>query len=98
MLTACQSEFGVGDNARADAKIILVGIKKTVVESSTKESNYVVWQRKMGSGSTIETLTMPQFSGPVAPVFNGPVLAQIPEGDSRCKRSASSLAWATWPS
>jgi hypothetical protein len=73
--------FGFGVNAKTGAKIILEGVKQTVSTAKTTESDYVVWQRQMGSGSTIETLVMPSFNGPTKPVFNGPVLAQVPEGD-----------------
>ena len=43
---------GVGDKARADARIILEGVKTTVQESKTAKSDYVVWQSMSGSGST----------------------------------------------
>ncbi len=74
-------EVGVGDKARTDARIKLEGLKSTVTESRTRESNYTVWQKQSGQGSTIETLVLPKFTGPAAPVFKGPVLAQIPAGD-----------------
>jgi hypothetical protein len=76
---------GVGPNARADAQIILEGIRKTVTESQTKESNYVVWQRQLGSGSTVETMTLPSFTGPQRPVFNAPggLTVQVPDGELR---------------
>ena len=72
-------------NARADAQIILEGIRKTVTESQTKESNYVVWQRQLGSGSTVETMTLPSFTGPQRPVFNAPggLVVQVPDGELR---------------
>jgi hypothetical protein len=72
---------GVGERARADARIILEGIKNSVFEQRTKDANYVVWQKKIDQGSFTETLVMPSFHGPKAPEFKGPVLAQIPAGE-----------------
>lgn len=82
-LTGANIAAGVGPNARADALVILEGIKKTVTESKNKESNYVVWQRQLGSGSTVETMTLPSFIGPTPPVFNAPggLTVQVPEGE-----------------
>ena len=80
-LRGANIQVGVGDNARADASIILEGIKRRVVESRTKKSDMVVWQSDSGSGSTVETLYLPLFLGQGSPIFGGPVLAQIPEGD-----------------
>lgn len=82
-LTGANIAAGVGPNARADAQVILDGIKKTVTESKTKESNYVVWQRQLGSGSTVETMTLPSFTGPTPPVFNAPggLAVQVPAGE-----------------
>jgi filamentous hemagglutinin len=71
----------VGEKARADARIILEGIKNSVFEQRTKDANYVVWQKKIDQGSFTETLVMPSFHGPKAPEFKGPVLAQIPAGE-----------------
>lgn len=84
-LSGAHIQAGVGPNARADAQIILEGIKKTVTESKTKESNYVVWQRQLGSGSTVETMTLPSFTGPQRPVFNAPggLVVQVPDGELR---------------
>lgn len=84
-LSGANITAGVGPNARADAQIILEGIKKTVTESRTKESNYVVWQRQLGAGSTVETMTLPSFSGPQRPVFNAPggLMVQVPTGELR---------------
>ena len=72
---------GVGEKARADARIILEGVKSTISQQRLKESNYVVWQSQVNQGSATESLVLPSFNGPVAPVFKGPVLAQIPAGD-----------------
>lgn len=82
-LTGANITAGVGPNARADAQIILEGITRTVTESKTKESNYVVWQRQLGSGSTVETMTLPSFTGPQRPVFNAPggLMVQVPAGE-----------------
>ena len=72
---------GVGEKARADARIILEGVKSTISQQRLKESNYVVWQSQVNQGSATESLVLPSFNGPVEPVFKGPVLAQIPAGD-----------------
>jgi filamentous hemagglutinin len=72
---------GVGESARADASIILNGARRIVTASRTVESNQVVWQSQAGSGSTSESLMLPTFDGPTSPILNGPVLAQIPQGD-----------------
>lgn len=80
-LQGASINVGVGANARADARIIMEGIKRRVTETRTKEGNYVVWQRTLNAGSITETLAMPKFTGPVSPVFNGTVLADIPDGD-----------------
>jgi len=43
---------------------------------------WLVWQRQLGSGSTVETMTLPSFTGPKLPVFSAPggISVQIPEG------------------
>jgi filamentous hemagglutinin len=43
----------------------------------------VLWQRQAGSGSTVETLTLPSFTGPSQPTFTAPggLSVQIPTGD-----------------
>lgn len=79
--TGASFQPGVGEKARADARIILEGIKNSVLEQRTKDANYVVWQKKIDQGSFTETLVMPSFHGPKAPEFKGPVLAQIPAGE-----------------
>ncbi|RMX07832.1 filamentous hemagglutinin N-terminal domain-containing protein [Corticibacter populi] len=87
-LSGANIQVGVGANARADAKVILEGIKTRVTQSHVRESNYVVWQRQTGRGSTVETLTLPSFGGPGAPTFKGPVLAQVPAGDFKTEVQA----------
>lgn len=74
-------QAGVGESAKANATIKLESLKNTITESRTRESNYVLWQKLSGSGSTVETMVLPKFTGPSKPVFVGPVLAQIPTGD-----------------
>ena len=71
----------VGDKARADARIILEGVKGVISQASTSQSNNVIWQSMSNSGSNIETLLMPSFIGPNTPVFAGPLTVQIPAGD-----------------
>ena len=79
--TGASFQPGVGEKARADARIILEGIKNSVLEQRTKDANYVVWQKKIDQGSFTETLVMPSFHGPKAPEFKGPVLAHIARSD-----------------
>jgi len=75
-------QAGVGDKARADARIILEGVKTSIYQQRTKESDYVVWQRKFDQGSFKETLTLPSFTGPDTTPFKAPggISVQIPEG------------------
>lgn len=74
---------GVGERARADARIILEGIRTTTTQSRTSQSNYVVWQRQINQGSIGETLNLPSFTGPSKPIFTAPggLSVQIPSGD-----------------
>jgi filamentous hemagglutinin len=76
-------QAGVGERARADARIILEGVKTEVFQQRTKESNYVVWQKQLNQGSRTETLTLPSFTGTVNTPFKAPggITVQIPEGD-----------------
>ena len=43
---------GVGEKARADARIILEGIKNTTTQTRTSEANYVVWQKMVNQGNS----------------------------------------------
>ncbi|HGT4320712.1 TPA: hemagglutinin, partial [Neisseria meningitidis] len=63
---------GVGEQARADAKIILEGIKTTIHNETVSSSKSALWQKQAGRGSNIETLQLPSFTGPVAPVLSAP--------------------------
>ncbi len=74
---------GVGEKARADARIILEGIKNTTTQTRTSQSNYVVWQTMVNSGTKAETLVLPTFSGPTKPTFTAPggISVQIPDGN-----------------
>ncbi|HHS0627343.1 TPA: DUF637 domain-containing protein, partial [Neisseria meningitidis] len=63
---------GVGDQARADAKIILEGIKSSVRTETVSSSKSALWQKQAGRGSNIETLQLPSFTGSVAPVLSAP--------------------------
>ena len=82
-------QAGVGDKARADAKIILKGITDKVTTESQSQSNAVVWQRISGQGSTVETLKLPKFDGPSAPTLSAPggYIADIPKGDLKTEIS-----------
>jgi hypothetical protein len=76
---------GVGERARADARIILEGVKTEVFQQRTKESNYVVWQKQLNQGSRTETMTLPSFTGTVNTPFRAPggITVQIPAGEFR---------------
>ena len=73
---------GVGAQARADAKIIFEGIKSSVHTETVSSSKSAFWRKQAGRGSSIETLKLPSFSGPVAPVLTAPggYIANIPKG------------------
>ena len=85
-------QAGVGERARADARIILEGVKTEVFQQRTKESNYVVWQKQLNQGSRTETLTLPSFTGTINTPFRAPggITVQIPEGDMRSQISTLS--------
>jgi large exoprotein involved in heme utilization and adhesion len=74
---------GVGEKARADARIILEGIKNSTTQTRTQEANYVVWQKQVNQGTSQETLVLPSFTGPSKPTFTAPggLSVQIAEGD-----------------
>jgi filamentous hemagglutinin len=72
---------GVGDKARADARVIFEGVKTTVQQSRTAKSDYVVWQSMANSGSNTETLALPSFAGGGTFSAPGGISVQIPEGD-----------------
>ncbi|HFC6747096.1 TPA: DUF637 domain-containing protein, partial [Neisseria meningitidis] len=74
---------GVGEQARADAKIILEGIKSSIHTETVSSSKSTLWQKQAGRGSNIETLQLPSFTGPVAPVLTAPggYIADIPKGN-----------------
>ena len=72
---------GVGEKARADARIILEGVKTTVQESKTSKSDYVVWQKQSGSGGKTETMALPSFAGGGTFTAPGGLSVQIGEGD-----------------
>lgn len=75
-------EAGVGEKARADARIVLEGMKNSVTQTRTREANYVVWQKLANSGSVTETLVLPSFTGPTTPKFSAPggLSVQLPAG------------------
>ncbi|HEZ2146548.1 TPA: S-layer family protein [Neisseria meningitidis] len=74
---------GVGEQARADAKIILEGIKSSVRTETVSSSKSALWQKQAGRGSNIETLQLPSFTGSVAPVLSAPggYIVDIPKGN-----------------
>jgi hypothetical protein len=72
---------GVGEKARSDARILLEGVKTTVQESKTAKSDYVVWQKQSGSGSTTQTMALPSFAGGGTFTAPGGILVQVPDGD-----------------
>lgn len=74
---------GVGDKARADARLILESIKNSTTQTRTSQSNYVLWQSMVNSGTKSETLVLPTFSGPTKPTFTAPggLSVQIQDGN-----------------
>jgi filamentous hemagglutinin family protein len=72
---------GVGEKARADARMILEGVKTTVQQSRTSKSDAVVWQTLTNSGSNTETLALPSFAGGGTFSAPGGISVQIPEGN-----------------
>jgi filamentous hemagglutinin len=48
---------GVGERARADARIILEGIKNSTMQTRTQEANYVVWQKMVNLGTSQHRVT-----------------------------------------
>ena len=72
---------GVGEKARADARVILEGVKTTVQQSKTSKSDYVVWQSQSGSGSNTQTLALPSFAGGGTLSAPGGLSVQIPDGN-----------------
>ena len=78
---------GVGEKARADARLILEGIKNTATQIRDSQSNYVLWQSMVNAGRTAETLILPSFTGPTKPFFIAPggLTVQIPEGDFKTR-------------
>jgi filamentous hemagglutinin len=83
---------GAGEKARADARIILEGIKTAATEIRTKESNYVIWQKQVNQGSNVETLALPSFTGPRVPSFSAPggLSVQIPAGEFKSQLTSLS--------
>ena len=81
-LAGADIQAGVGEKAKADAKIILQGIKTTVQKEESSKSNAVVWQSMAGSGSVVETLALPKFEGPTPPKLSAPggYIVDIPKG------------------
>ena len=72
---------GVGEKARADARIILEGVVSTVQQSRTAKSDAVVWQSTSDSGSNTQTLALPTFAGGGTFSAPGGISVQIPEGN-----------------
>ncbi len=62
---------GVDEQARADAKIILEGIKAASTRNREQQQIHS-WRKQAGRCSNIETLQLPSFSCPVAPVLSAP--------------------------
>lgn len=81
-LSGANIQAGVGEKARADAKIILKGIVNRVQSEEKLDLNSSVWQKQVGRGSTVETLKLPSFESPTLPQFSAPggFIADIPKG------------------
>ncbi len=76
---------GVGERARADARILLEGVRTTVQQSRTAKSDYMVWQSMSGSGSTTQTMALPSFAGGGTFSAPGGLYVQIRDGDIRAQ-------------
>ncbi|WP_118819909.1 DUF637 domain-containing protein, partial [Neisseria meningitidis] len=61
----------------------LEGIKTTIHNETVSSSKSTLWQKQAGRGSNIETLQLPSFTGPVAPVLSAPggYIVDIPKGN-----------------
>ncbi|WP_192879190.1 DUF637 domain-containing protein, partial [Neisseria meningitidis] len=61
----------------------LEGIKTTIHNETVSSSKSALWQKQAGRGSNIETLQLPSFTGPVAPVLSAPggYIVDIPKGN-----------------
>ena len=77
----------MGEKARADARIIVEGVKTTVQQSRTSKSDAVVWQTLTNAGSNTETLALPSFAGGGTFSAPGGLSVQIPEGDFKSQIS-----------
>ena len=86
-------QAGVGEWARADARIILEGLRNITTRTRTKEGSYVVWQNMANAGIKSETLVLPSISGPTKPIFSAPggLTVQLPQS-SDFKSQISTLA------
>jgi len=86
-------QAGVGEKPRADARILLEGLKHSVSERRTLEAESTLWQKQLDQGSVLETLVLPSFSGPGQPRFEAPggLDVQLP-GASEFKTQIASLA------
>ncbi|ADY93177.1 pre-toxin domain with VENN motif family protein [Neisseria meningitidis 87255] len=82
-LSGADIQAGVGEKARADAKIILKGIVNRIQSEEKLETNSTVWQKQAGRGSTIETLKLPSFESPTPPKLSAPggYIVDIPKGN-----------------
>ncbi|WP_259676717.1 S-layer family protein, partial [Neisseria meningitidis] len=82
-LAGADIQAGVGEKARADAKIILKGIVNRIQSEEKLETNSTVWQKQAGRGSTIETLKLPSCESPTPPKLSAPggYIVDIPKGN-----------------
>jgi len=79
---------GVGETARADARIYLQGVQSTIETSKTRESNYVLWQKMSGSGGTTSTMALPSFVGGGSFQAPGGIEVQLPAGELKSQIQA----------
>lgn len=94
-LSGADIQAGVGEKARADAKIILKGIVNRIQTEEKLESNSTVWQKQAGSGSTVETLKLPSFEGPALPKLTAP--AAISPTSPKATSKPKSKSWPNSP-
>ena len=68
--------------ARFAASVTFGRRNRPVQTAQTRESNYVVWQKQSGSGSTTQTFALPSFVGGVTFQAPGGLSVQVPAGSN----------------
>jgi filamentous hemagglutinin len=76
-------QAGVGEQARAGARLILEGVRNATAQHRTGTRKSVLWQSLSDSGSLRESFAGVKFNGPTGPSLRarGGLQAQIPGGN-----------------